>query len=87
MPTVILSISLLLRVSLSIPAKVQAARIRKTVILLTATATILRLELALFLLPIILSLVIQREVSFMSALAYGVIGGLGSLGGSCCSTE
>lgn len=83
MPTVILSISLLLRVSLSIPAKVQVARIRKTVILLTATATILRLELALFLLPIVLSLVIQRKVSFMSALAYGVIGGLGSLGESC----
>jgi hypothetical protein len=78
---VLFGISLILRSSgLSIPQPIRKKRLRYAIGLLTAVSTIVRLEIALFLLPVVLSLVIQRRISFTSALFYGVISGLGSLG-------
>lgn len=53
--------------------------VRTAVIILTATATLVRLEIALFLLPTILSLVLLGRLSIRKALSCGVIGGFGSL--------
>jgi alpha-1,6-mannosyltransferase len=78
---VLFGISFILRSSgLSIPEPIRRKRLRNAICLLTAAATIVRLEIALFLLPVVLSLVIQRKLSLSSALLYGIIGGVGSLG-------
>lgn len=67
--SVVLGISLLLR-----------RRPWPAVVLLTAVATTVRLEIALLVLPITLGLVAKREMSLTSALAAGMLGGFGSLG-------
>ncbi|ORX35947.1 Alg9-like mannosyltransferase family-domain-containing protein [Kockovaella imperatae] len=80
LPFVTLSFSLILRSGISsIPAKVSSARIRKSIILLTATATIIRLELAALLLPIVLSLLMFGRLTLETALIAGTVGGIGSL--------
>jgi len=65
---------------LSIPKPIRRKRLRNAICLLTAVSTVVRLEIALFLLPVVLSLVIQRRLSLGNALLYGIIGGVGSLG-------
>jgi hypothetical protein len=78
---VLFGISFILRSSgLSIPEPIRRKRLRNAIYLLTAVSTIVRLEIALFLLPVVLSLVIQRRISLSNALLYGVVGGVGSLG-------
>lgn len=78
---VLFGISFILRSSgLSIPEPIRRKRLRNAICLLTAVSTVVRLEIALFLLPVVLSLVIQRRLSLGSALLYGIIGGVGSLG-------
>ena len=79
MTIVLIGISLLIRSTGSLPEKVKAIRIKKAIYVLTVVATIVRLEVALFLLPIVLSLVIQRRISFRQALVSGIIGGVGAL--------
>ena len=74
------AISLILRSnSHSIPAQVASKRIRNAIIMLTATATVVRLELAVFLLPVVLSLVVLGKLSLVQAMTAGAAGGLGSL--------
>ncbi|GMK58663.1 hypothetical protein CspeluHIS016_0601050 [Cutaneotrichosporon spelunceum] len=68
LPLVVLAFSLLLR-----------DRLWTGIALLTATATVIRLEVALLAIPIALALVIQRRLSFLSALSAGLVGGFGSL--------
>ncbi|BEJ14670.1 hypothetical protein CspHIS471_0404370 [Cutaneotrichosporon sp. HIS471] len=68
LPLVVLAFSLLLR-----------DRLWSGIALLTATATVLRLEIALLAIPTALALVIQRRLSFPSALSAGMVGGFGSL--------
>jgi len=81
--TVLFGISLILRSSgLSIPEPIRRKRLRNAIGLLTAVSTIVRLEIALFLLPIVLSLVVQRRISFSNALIYGAFSGLCALGES-----
>lgn len=46
---------------------------------MTATATVIRLELALFVLPTVLSLVILGRATLFQAISNGAVGGLGSL--------
>ncbi|WVQ97304.1 hypothetical protein IAU59_004415 [Kwoniella sp. CBS 9459] len=80
LPGVILSISLLLRAGTkSGPASVSARRTRNAIILLTALATVVRLEIALFLLPVALSLVLSKRASIGQVIRWGMIGGFGSL--------
>lgn len=55
------------------------ASLRKAVIALTALATIVRLELALFVVPLALSLLVNRQVGFGQLLKWGILGGVGSL--------
>jgi alpha-1,6-mannosyltransferase len=74
-----LSVSLILKTSPSIPAAINRARFRKAVILLTATATIIRLELALFVLPTVLSLIQSRRITWREGITWGAFGGFGSL--------
>lgn len=75
------SISLILRsTGLSIPDPIKKRRLRNAVALLTAVSTVVRLEIALFLLPTTLSMVLQRRMSLKDAIVYGMIGGAGSLG-------
>lgn len=77
---VLLGISLLVRSTGSLPGQVKAIRTRNAIHALTVVATVVRLEIALFLLPIVLSLVIQRHISFTKALVTGIVGGVGALG-------
>lgn len=80
---VLFGVSLILRSSgLSIPEPIRRKRLRNAIGLLTAASTIVRLEIALFLLPVVLSLVIQRRLSLSNALLYGAVSGIGSLGTS-----
>lgn len=57
----------------------RVASLRKAVIALTALATIVRLELALFVIPLALSLLINRQAGFGQVLKWGILGGFGSL--------
>lgn len=57
----------------------RVASLRKAVIALTALATIVRLELALFVIPLALSLLINRQVGFGQVLKWGILGGFGTL--------
>ena len=85
--TVLFGISLILRSSgLSIPEPIRRKRLRNAIGLLTAVSTIVRLEIALFLLPIVLSLVVQQRISFSNALIYGAFSGLCGLGQSTQNT-
>jgi alpha-1,6-mannosyltransferase len=78
---VIFGISLILRSSgLSIPQAIRRKRLRNAIGLLTAVSTIVRLEIALFLLPVVLSLVVQGRLSLKDAVLYGMTSGLGALG-------
>jgi len=78
---VLFGVSFILRSSgLSIPEPIRRKRLRNAICLLTAVSTIVRLEIALFLLPVVLSLVIQQKLSLGDALLYGILGGVGSLG-------
>lgn len=79
--SVLFGISLILRSSgLSIPHPIRRKRLRNAIGLLTAVSTVIRLEIALFLLPVVLSLVIQRRLSLADAILYGAVGGLGASG-------
>lgn len=62
-------------------------RIQVAIVLMTATATVVRLELALFILPTVLSLILRRRLTLRQAVAYGAIGGFGSLCQSVHITE
>ncbi|WVR05888.1 hypothetical protein IAU60_002914 [Kwoniella sp. DSM 27419] len=80
LPGVLLSTSLLLRAgSKTSPPIVNVKRTRNAVLLFTALATVVRLELALFLLPTALSLVLIRRASLAQVIAWGSLGGFGSL--------
>ncbi|KAK8865936.1 hypothetical protein IAR55_001085 [Kwoniella newhampshirensis] len=80
LPGVFWSISLILRSkSSSSPETVTIKRSRTAIVLLTALVTIVRLELALFLLPIALSLVVSGRISVRQAVTWGMLGGFGSL--------
>ncbi|WWC58720.1 uncharacterized protein I303_101264 [Kwoniella dejecticola CBS 10117] len=80
LPGVFLAISLLLRAgSKPAPSSVTKKRQRSAIILLTALATVVRLELALFLIPTALSLVILRRASLAQVISWGMLGGFGSL--------
>jgi hypothetical protein len=50
------------------------------VALLTAAATVVRLELALMVVPLAINLVVLKRMSFTAALTAGLAGGFGSLG-------
>ena len=75
-----LFISLILRTTASTSLPIRVTRLRKAIIVLTATATVTRLEIALFLLPVVCSLLFTRRVSIVGAFTSGLIGGLGALG-------
>ncbi|WWC66278.1 uncharacterized protein I206_100179 [Kwoniella pini CBS 10737] len=80
LPGVLLSISLILRSgSKSAPSNVTTKRQRTAIILLTALSTVVRLELALLLIPTALSLVILRRASLAQVVGWGMLGGFGSL--------
>ncbi|WWC86248.1 uncharacterized protein L201_001121 [Kwoniella dendrophila CBS 6074] len=80
LPGVLLSISLILRSNAkSAPISVSIKRQRTAIIVLTALATIVRLELALFLLPLAISLVVLRKASLSQVISWGMLGGFGSL--------
>ncbi|KAK6905709.1 hypothetical protein I203_106539 [Kwoniella mangroviensis CBS 8507] len=80
LPGVLLSISLILRSgSRSAPETVTAKRLRISIILLTALATVVRLELALFLIPVALSLVLTGKATLSQVVGWGMLGGFGSL--------
>ncbi|OCF33338.1 hypothetical protein I316_05080 [Kwoniella heveanensis BCC8398] len=80
LPGVILSISLLLRAGTRTgPPAVSIRRTRNAIILLTSLATIVRLEIALFLLPVTLSLVLAKRATVSQVIRWGMIGGFGSL--------
>ena len=72
--TVPFGISLILKVSPSIPAKVNRGRYRKAVIGLVAAATIIRFELSLFVYPTILSLILSRRMTFMQGVCWALLG-------------
>lgn len=57
----------------------RVASFRKAVIALTALATIVRLELALCVIPLALSLLINGQAGFGQVLKWGILGGFGSL--------
>jgi len=50
--------------------------------ILTAAATVIRLELALMAVPLAINLVVLKRIPFLSALGAGMAGGFGSLGTS-----
>jgi alpha-1,6-mannosyltransferase len=78
---VLLAFSLVLKsLNNAAPPAITVKRLRNAVALLTALATVVRLELALVVLPVALSLVLMRRMSLVSALRAGMIGGFGSLG-------
>lgn len=78
----LLGISLIIRSSAtSLPGEVKIKRIRGGIQVLTAMATVVRLEIALFLLPVVLSLVIQRRITVWKAIYYGAVAGICALGG------
>ncbi|WVW82300.1 hypothetical protein I302_104306 [Kwoniella bestiolae CBS 10118] len=80
LPGVLLSISFILRSgSKSAPPSITTKRLRTAVILLTALATVVRLELALFLIPTAISLVIERKATLTQVVGWGMLGGFGSL--------
>ncbi|TXT11214.1 hypothetical protein VHUM_01965 [Vanrija humicola] len=68
LPLFIYSLSLILRESYF-----------SAIAILTAAATVIRLEIALFVVPTALSLAVQKKISFASAIAAGALGGFGSL--------
>jgi alpha-1,6-mannosyltransferase len=77
---VIIGISLILRSGITaVPWRITRRRLRDGIILLTATTTLIRLELALFVLPVVLSLVLLGRLSVRQAVVYGATGGFGSL--------
>ncbi|WRT64150.1 uncharacterized protein IL334_001079 [Kwoniella shivajii] len=80
LPGVLLSISLILRAgSKSAPKSVSARRQKTAVILLTALSTVIRLESALFLIPLSVSLVFTRRATLSQVVQWGMLGGFGSL--------
>ncbi|RXK35039.1 hypothetical protein M231_07692 [Tremella mesenterica] len=79
LPFVMSSVSLILRSTLSCPELVKQRRLSAAIALLTGLATVIRLELAIFVLPLTLTLVVTRRLSLMAALRAGILGGFGSL--------
>ncbi|ORY32271.1 Alg9-like mannosyltransferase family-domain-containing protein [Naematelia encephala] len=79
-PFVVLFISLVLRAnSKSAPSKVSNKRRFYAIGILTAVASIVRLEIALFLLPNVLALVFLKRIPLHVALIFGALGGLGAV--------
>ncbi|KAL0252632.1 hypothetical protein I308_102024 [Cryptococcus tetragattii IND107] len=79
LPGVLWSISHVMMAQTAISEADRVASLRKAVIALTALATIVRLELALFVIPLALSLLINRQAGFGQVLKWGILGGFGSL--------
>ncbi|KGB77541.1 alpha-1,6-mannosyltransferase [Cryptococcus deuterogattii 99/473] len=79
LPGVLWSISHVMTAQTATSEADRVASLRKAVIALTALATIVRLELALFVIPLALSLLINRQVGFGQVLKWGILGGFGSL--------
>ncbi|WVF70624.1 hypothetical protein IAT40_005416 [Kwoniella sp. CBS 6097] len=80
LPGVILSISLLLRAGMKTgPPAISTRRTRNAIIFLTSLATVVRLEIALFILPVALSLVLTKRATLGQVIKWGMIGGFGSL--------
>ncbi|WVQ70934.1 hypothetical protein IAR50_000459 [Cryptococcus sp. DSM 104548] len=79
LPGVLWSISQIVRSESSCTAKESQVQPRNAIITLTALATIVRLELALFVLPLALSLVVLKRASVGQVISWGFIGGFGSL--------
>jgi alpha-1,6-mannosyltransferase len=75
---VLLSFSWLLRsFSNSAPPRVTAWRRHLSIFLLTFLATNARLELAAFVIPLALTLVLLRKVNLAAAFSFGALGGFG----------
>ncbi|WVQ85565.1 hypothetical protein IAT38_007731 [Cryptococcus sp. DSM 104549] len=81
LPGVLYSISLILGASGGAPAarREKKQSLRKAIVLLTALAAVVRLELALFVLPVALSLVLCGQATVGEVFGWGVLGGFGSL--------
>ncbi|ODO07261.1 hypothetical protein L198_00840 [Cryptococcus wingfieldii CBS 7118] len=79
LPGVLWSISQVIRSESSPTAKEGQTQLRNAIIILTALATIVRLELALFVLPLALSLVVLQRATIGQVIQWGLIGGFGSL--------
>ncbi|OWZ30790.1 alpha-1,6-mannosyltransferase [Cryptococcus neoformans AD2-60a] len=79
LPGVLWSISHIMTAQTATSEADRIASLRKAVIALTALATIVRLELALFVVPLALSLLVNRQVGFGQVLKWGILGGVGSL--------
>ncbi|KAE8539940.1 hypothetical protein D1P53_003878 [Cryptococcus gattii VGV] len=79
LPGVLWSISHAMTAQTATSEAERVASLRKAVIALTALATIVRLELALFVIPLALSLLINRQAVFGQVLKWGILGGFGSL--------
>ncbi|WWD17880.1 hypothetical protein CI109_102324 [Kwoniella shandongensis] len=79
LPGVLLSMSYLIRAKSSSPESITTKRLRNAIVLLTALATVVRLELALFVLPVVLSLVLSGQITVGQAIRWGMVGGFGSL--------
>ncbi|RSH92921.1 dolichyl-P-Man:Man(7)GlcNAc(2)-PP-dolichol alpha-1,6-mannosyltransferase [Saitozyma podzolica] len=78
LPGVLLSFSWLLRsFSNSAPPRVTAWRRHLSIFLLTFLATNARLELAAFVIPLALTLVLLRKVNLAAAFSFGALGGFG----------
>ncbi|KIR67776.1 alpha-1,6-mannosyltransferase [Cryptococcus bacillisporus CA1873] len=79
LPGVLWSISHVMVAQTATSEANRVASLRKAVIALTALATIVRLELALFVIPLALSLLINRHAGLGQVLKWGILGGFGSL--------
>ncbi|KAK4686684.1 hypothetical protein P7C73_g3445, partial [Tremellales sp. Uapishka_1] len=79
--TVLLAYSWLLRSVRNVaPESIHTKRIRNAIILLTAVSTVIRLEIALLLLPLCLALILTGKSTVWAVVKAGMTGGFGSLG-------
>ncbi|WVN85423.1 uncharacterized protein L203_100569 [Cryptococcus depauperatus CBS 7841] len=79
LPGILFGVSNVIRGCTTASRLESAVYLRRAVVVLTALATVVRLELALFVLPLALSLVMARKVSIRQVVVWGMLGGLGSL--------
>ena len=79
--------SLIIRATTACPPAVKLRRFATAISILTAAATVIRMELALFLLPLTLTLVASGRLSLAKAIKSGAYGGFHGLREYCCCTS
>lgn len=78
-PLVYVAMALIIRATTACPLVVKQRRFAAAITTLTAAATVIRLELALFLFPLTLSLVASGRLSLSKAVKAGAVGGFRGL--------